>query len=169
MLATKQPASALAPVADTAAESTTGPAVKGAKPAAGRPDGKAASKRPGWPKSKKLARPTTANAHPRHLPPSLDLLSDHSHPLSEAERRERFDVLLKHVGDRIGRTPAVRDALQIRDSSWNQLIQLAASKEQIDAVAEIMPKWVESKREFKPAVASLFIGTSTPFCSRSPS
>jgi hypothetical protein len=110
-----------------------------------------------WPRFKNVPRVATEK-NPRHYPPSLDLLSQNSSTLSAEERKARFETLLTHVADRVGRKPKVDDALQLRDSSWNQLIQLAESGEQLERVAELMPHWVDMKRDFKTSLWTLFIG-----------
>lgn len=53
---------------------------------------------------------------PTAPPRSVELLADHSRALSETERRERFRILLKHVGDDIGCAPAVHHVFRIHDS-----------------------------------------------------
>lgn len=68
-----------------------------------------------------------------------------------------------------GARRATHDPLRICPSTWNQLIELAASKDQIVEVTEIVPECVESRREFKPDAAAVFTGGPTiiPFRSRS--
>jgi hypothetical protein len=87
--------------------------------------------------------------------------------LSPEERNERFEALLKHVGDRIGAQPAVKDALQIRKTAWSRLLELATTQEQLERVVELMPRWRQMQRDFLPSTvvtlqsASYFIHSST--------
>ncbi|KAI0077608.1 hypothetical protein K474DRAFT_1661542 [Panus rudis PR-1116 ss-1] len=77
--------------------------------------------------------------------------------LSPEERSRRFNRLLKYVGDRIGQKPAVRDALQVRKTEWQHLFGLATTKEQLERVAELFPKWRDSRREFTPRICEAFV------------
>jgi hypothetical protein len=81
--------------------------------------------------------------------------------LSPAERAERFDALLQHVEARIGAQPAVKDALQIRKTAWSRLIELATTKEQLEGVVALMPKWREMGRDFLPSTT---LALQSMFC-----
>ncbi|KAF8635774.1 hypothetical protein AX17_003861 [Amanita inopinata Kibby_2008] len=76
--------------------------------------------------------------------------------LSHEERRERYDKLLDFVKPRLGRKPAVR-LPQVRNSAWINLVGLAATKEQLQEVAELFPGWRASGREFDTQFSELFV------------
>jgi hypothetical protein len=65
---------------------------------------------------------------------------------------------LEYVGDRIGPEPKVKDAIQIRNTAWNQLLDLASSREDVEKVVDLMPHWTAVKREFRPETVKWFIG-----------
>lgn len=71
--------------------------------------------------------------------------------LSPEERTERFEALLKHVGDRIGAQPSVKDALQIRKTAWSRLLELATNQAELERVVELMPRWRQMQRDFLPS------------------
>ncbi|GJE86726.1 hypothetical protein PsYK624_028070 [Phanerochaete sordida] len=80
--------------------------------------------------------------------------------LDEAQRTERFAALLQFVGERTGLHPPARRAgkpEQVRDTAWTHLFGLALTKEQLEQVVELFPKWRESRREWKPKMVMAFV------------
>ena len=81
--------------------------------------------------------------------------------MSPQKRLRRFNELYQFVGDRIGLQPVLKKfPEQVRDTVWQQMFQLATSKEQMEAVVELFPKWRDSKRRFTPAMSEAFVRTS---------
>lgn len=80
--------------------------------------------------------------------------------LDAEQRLERFNTLLAFVDERIGLHPPAKAAHkpeQVRDTAWQHLFGLAMTKEQLEQVAEVFPKWRESRREWKPKMVMAFI------------
>ncbi|CAL1709309.1 unnamed protein product [Somion occarium] len=77
--------------------------------------------------------------------------------LSPEERLRRFNRLFKFVSDRIGLKPKVHDALQVRKTEWQHLFSLATTKEQLENVVELFPKWRESRRPWTTTHCDTFV------------
>jgi len=76
--------------------------------------------------------------------------------LNPETRLARFDELLKFVGDRVGLKP-VTTKLQVRNTAWQHLFDLATTKEQMEQVVELFPKWRDSRRVFTEKCAEAFV------------
>lgn len=82
--------------------------------------------------------------------------SSTSRGLNPDERLKRFTDLHKFVSERIGKAP-VQKIPTVRNTAWQHLFMLATTKEQIEQVVEMMPKWRDSKRKFDERIAEVFI------------
>jgi hypothetical protein len=88
--------------------------------------------------------------------------------LTYDQRVERFNSLLQFVDEHIGRNPpakAQRKPEQVRDTAWQHLFDLAMTKEQMEQITAIMPKWRESRRKFTDRTAEAFVRTLLPLLS----
>ncbi|KZT67096.1 hypothetical protein DAEQUDRAFT_714002 [Daedalea quercina L-15889] len=77
--------------------------------------------------------------------------------LDPEERLNRFNELLQFVALRIG--PSPKEKLpQVRNAAWQHLFQLATTREQMEAVVQLFPKWRNTKgnRVFSAQNAELF-------------
>ena len=63
---------------------------------------------------------------------------------------------MEYVTDRSGRKRAIK-AGQVRQTAWLRLFQLANSPEQLEMVAELLPRWRDSGKEFRPVHAEAFV------------
>ena len=82
--------------------------------------------------------------------------------LNYEQRLEKFDELFAFVDERIGRNPPAkqqRKPEQVRDTAWLHLFDLALTKEQMEQITEMMPKWRESRRKFTDRIAEAFVRT----------
>ena len=72
-------------------------------------------------------------------------------------RLQRFNEKLQFVGLRIGRDRKEK-LPQIRTTAWEELFQLATTREQMEAVVNLFPKWRDTKpgRVFNVQNAELF-------------
>ncbi|KAK7683066.1 hypothetical protein QCA50_013738 [Cerrena zonata] len=77
--------------------------------------------------------------------------------LSPEERLRRFNKLHKYVSDRTGIKPKSTDGSQVRKTAWLHLFSLATTKEQLESVAELFPKWRESRRPWSTAHCEQFV------------
>ena len=75
---------------------------------------------------------------------------------ASARRQAKFDELLAFMKPRLGKTPSKKLPL-IRTSAWSGLFSLATTKEQMEAVVELMPQWQATGRVFKDSNSELFI------------
>ena len=77
--------------------------------------------------------------------------------MDSQERQQRFNDTLKFVALRIGRDRKER-LPQIRNAAWQELFQLATTREQMEAVVNLFPKWRDTKpgRVFNVQNAELF-------------
>jgi len=75
---------------------------------------------------------------------------------ASARRQAKFDELLVFMKPRLGKTPSKKLPL-IRTGAWSDLFSLATTKEQMEAVVELMPQWQASGRVFKDSNSELFI------------
>ena len=82
--------------------------------------------------------------------------------LTEQERIAKFNEKFAFVNERIGRNPPAkqqRKPEQVRNTAWQHLFELALTKEQMEQITEIMPKWRESGRAFTERNAEAFVRT----------
>ena len=77
--------------------------------------------------------------------------------LSPEERLRRFNRLHKYVSDRTGIKPRVSDGGQVRMSAWLHLFSLATTKEQLENVTEVFPKWRESRKPWSTTHCEQFV------------
>lgn len=83
--------------------------------------------------------------------------------LSPEARLARFNELRQFVDDRIGLHPpakAARKPEQVRNTAWQHLFGLATTKEQMEQVVDMIPKWRDSRKMFTPRMAQALIRTS---------
>lgn len=83
-----------------------------------------------------------------------------SKPSAKIDYAKRFQEKLKFLSERNGKSPAVHDGKQVRDSIWLHLIGNATTQEDLEKVAEQFRPWKDSGREIKPRVIDLFVGAS---------
>ncbi|KAI0927540.1 hypothetical protein AcV5_008052 [Taiwanofungus camphoratus] len=79
-----------------------------------------------------------------------------SRRLNAEERSTRFEELRKFVADRIGQRPIAK-VPQVRNAAWQHLVGLATTKEQLEQVVEMFPRWRDSKRRFDQKHAEAFV------------
>jgi hypothetical protein len=77
--------------------------------------------------------------------------------LDPAERITRFNELFEFVSSRIGLRPAAKTPEQVRNSAWGHLFDLATTRAQLERVAELLPRWRDSRREFNEQTTKNFI------------
>jgi hypothetical protein len=71
-------------------------------------------------------------------------------------RIEKFNNLYSFVSLQIGRKPATK-GVQVRNSAWSQLFGFATSREQLEKVVGLMPKWKDGRREFNDDNSEIFV------------
>ena len=77
--------------------------------------------------------------------------------LDPAERTTRFNELFEFVSSRIGLKPVAKTPEQVRNSAWGHLFDLATTRAQLERVAELFPRWRDSRREFNEQTAKNFV------------
>ena len=77
--------------------------------------------------------------------------------LDPTERTTRFNELFDFVSSRIGLKPAAKTPEQVRDSAWGHLFDLATTRAQLERVAELFPRWRDSRRKFNEQTAKNFV------------
>ena len=77
--------------------------------------------------------------------------------LDPAERTIRFNELYDFVSGRIGLKPVAKTPEQVRDSAWGHLFDLATTRAQLERVAELFPRWRDSRREFGEQTVKNFV------------
>ena len=89
------------------------------------------------------------------------------HKLDPEARIAKFDQLFNFVSERLGRRPAVKTP-QVRYSAWIHLFGLAKTPEQLQNVAELFPRWKDSRKDFTAHHTEMFIRKPAhlPRCSR---
>jgi len=97
--------------------------------------------------------PTTKKAP---QPSTSATATSSSRKLSPEARLERFAELQKFVSDRIGQKPAVK-LPPVRNTAWQHLFGLATTKEQLEQVVELFPRWRDSKRRFDAQNTEAFV------------
>jgi len=97
--------------------------------------------------------PTTSAASARS---SVSTLSSDDLKANLHARRAQYDELYSFVSPRIGRRPAIIDS-QIRNSAWTRLCKVATTREELEKVVELMPKWRDGKREFNVSNSKAFV------------
>ena len=78
--------------------------------------------------------------------------------LDPAERTVRFDELFEFVSSRIGLKPVATTPEQVRNSAWGHLFDLATTRTQLERVAQLFPRWRDSRRVFNEQTVKNFIG-----------
>ncbi|KAH9933273.1 hypothetical protein B0H21DRAFT_825823 [Amylocystis lapponica] len=79
-----------------------------------------------------------------------------SRKLNPEERLARFQQLHKFVADRVGQKPSSQSP-QVRNAAWQHLFGLATTKEQMEQVVELFPRWRDSRRQFNAKNAEMFV------------
>ena len=77
--------------------------------------------------------------------------------LDPAERTIRFNELFEFVSSRIGLKPVAKTPEQVRNSAWGHLFDLATTRAQLERVAELFPRWRDSRRVFNEQTAKNFV------------
>jgi len=77
--------------------------------------------------------------------------------LDPAERTTRFNELFEFVSSRIGLKPVAKTPEQVRNSAWGHLFDLATTRAQLERVAELFPRWRDSRRQFHEQTAKNFV------------
>ena len=77
--------------------------------------------------------------------------------LDPVERTTRFDELFEFVSSRIGLKPTATTPEQVRNSAWGHLFDLATTRAQLERVAELFPRWRDSRRAFNEQTVKNFI------------
>ena len=98
---------------------------------------------------------------PEELKASVPVASTSDAMPASARRQAKFDELLVFMKPRLGKTPSKKLPL-IRTSAWSDLFSLATTKEQMEAVVELMPQWQATGRVFKDSNSDLFIRKPSP-------
>ena len=96
-------------------------------------------------------------------PAQSTVVKDAKGRLTPEARLAQFNELRELVDSHIGKQPPARLAKkpeQVRNTAWQHLFSLAATKEQMETVVEMMPRWRDSRREFTPRMVEAFIRTS---------
>jgi hypothetical protein len=78
--------------------------------------------------------------------------------LSPEQRAQEFTKVVEFVKPRVGRKPQEKH-LEVRNSAWLGMLQLAASEADLMQVVSLMPGWVPSGRKFKDAISESFVRT----------
>ncbi|CCM00621.1 uncharacterized protein FIBRA_02657 [Fibroporia radiculosa] len=89
--------------------------------------------------------------------PSTSATAKTSRGLNSEDRLKRFTELRQFVADRIGQKPTEK-LPPVRNSAWQHLFQLATTKEQMDEVVGLLPRWRDSKRQFGKHTVEVFVG-----------
>jgi len=76
--------------------------------------------------------------------------------LTPEERRSRFNALYSFVSQRVGSQPVLKTP-EPRKSAWIHLFGLAATKEQMEQLVELLPQWRAAGRGFSPRIAEAFV------------
>lgn len=71
-------------------------------------------------------------------------------------RNEKFQHLIVHVGDRIGKKPKIVHP-PMRFSEWTHLFDLASSAEQLKLVSDMFYKWKDAGHELREEQVELFV------------
>lgn len=77
--------------------------------------------------------------------------------LDPTERTIRFNELFEFVSGRIGLKPIAKTPEQVRNSAWGHLFDLATTRTQLERVAELFPRWRDSRREFNEQTVKNFV------------
>ena len=77
--------------------------------------------------------------------------------LDPAERTIRFNELFEFVSSKIGLKPVAKTPEQVRNSAWGHLFDLATTRAQLERVAELFPRWRDSRREFNEQTVKNFV------------
>ena len=77
--------------------------------------------------------------------------------LNPAKRAARFDELFEFLSCRVGLKPIAKTPEQVRNSAWGRLFDLATTRAQLERLAELFPRWRDSRREFGEQTAKNFI------------
>jgi hypothetical protein len=77
--------------------------------------------------------------------------------LDPTERTARFNELFDFVSTRIGLKPVAKTPEQVRNSAWGHLFDLATTRTQLERVAELFPRWRDSRRDFSEQTAKNFV------------
>lgn len=80
--------------------------------------------------------------------------------LTPEARLARFSELRELVDSHIGKRPSAKLAKkpeQVRNTAWQHLFSLATTKEQMEQVVEMIPRWRDAKRVFTPRMTEAFI------------
>ena len=77
--------------------------------------------------------------------------------LDPAERTARFNELFGFVSARIGLKPVPKTPEQVRNSAWGHLFELATTRAQLERVAELFPRWRDSRRVFGEQTVKNFV------------
>ncbi|KAI0311218.1 hypothetical protein OF83DRAFT_1177799 [Amylostereum chailletii] len=104
--------------------------------------------------------PLDSAKEPSSAPPSQTLTPSparKTRKLDSVTRAKRFDDIHTFVRAHIGRKPVAKDPLQVSNSAWVHLVQLATTRAQLERVAEEFPNWIESGRAFKKSYQVLFV------------
>lgn len=81
--------------------------------------------------------------------------------LKPPARRERFEGRFNWVREHLGRHPKAKDT-QVRKGVWNDLIQYATDKKDLQKVVSCMSEWKDMGRTFDESVTRMFISTFAP-------
>ncbi|TFK23007.1 hypothetical protein FA15DRAFT_493176 [Coprinopsis marcescibilis] len=76
--------------------------------------------------------------------------------LNPEEREYRLSRMVEFMKPRLGRKPEVKTP-QIRHGTWVECLQMARTKEQLEGIVELLPKWKESGHKFKSGFAESFV------------
>ena len=77
--------------------------------------------------------------------------------LDPSERTTRFNELFEFVSSKIGLKPTAKTPEQVRNSAWGHLFDLGTTRAQLERVAELFPRWRDSRREFNEQTVKNFI------------
>jgi hypothetical protein len=113
---------------------------------------------------------TTFNARPGAAPSSADPLAEkpqqargpmaHAAISSPKERAALFAARLQYVADRLGPKPAAGEASKLRSTAWAALLDISSSREDMEKIVALMPKWAASKRPWPASTVTQFLGRS---------
>lgn len=82
--------------------------------------------------------------------------SEGKRKLTLEERQVQFSQIMDFVKPRLGRKPEITGTYA-RNASWLRLLQLATTKEQLQEIVELMPRWKESGRKFDSTFSAAFV------------
>ncbi|THG94750.1 hypothetical protein EW026_g6775 [Hermanssonia centrifuga] len=78
--------------------------------------------------------------------------------LSPAERTALFNGTYSFVAERIGPHPVLKKfPEQVRHTALHRMIQLAATKEQMEQIIALLPKWRESRLRISETTVNVFV------------